>query len=177
MPDACTLEQFNSAPPDALRPALRACATSPAWADRMLAGRPYGSADELAAAAEKAVLALDAAEVDAALDGHPRIGERPGGAHAARAEPAGWTGAALSRREQSGVDPDGAARARLAEANARYEQRFGHVFLIRAAGRGTDAILAELERRLGNDPAAERAEAVAQLAEITALRSRQVLAG
>lgn len=168
MPDGLTLDRFNSAPPDALHGALRACNTSPGWAERVLAGRPYVDADELAAAAEKAVLDLDAAEIDAALAGHPRIGERPGGAHA--------DGAAFSRREQSGVDAGTDTTARLAASNARYEERFGHVFLIRAAGRDAEAILAELERRLGNDPATERAEATGQLAEITALRVREVLA-
>lgn len=169
MPDAVPLDRLNTAPPDDLADVLRACTTSPAWAARLLAGRPYPSVDDAVAAAEKAVLDLDDAEVDAALAGHPRIGERPAAAHA--------DGAAFSRREQSGVDGDEDTTARLAAANARYEQRFGHVFLIRAAGRDAGGILAELERRLGNDPDTERAEAAAQLAEITALRMRQVLAG
>ncbi|ALE83972.1 2-oxo-4-hydroxy-4-carboxy-5-ureidoimidazoline decarboxylase [Pseudonocardia sp. HH130629-09] len=168
MPDALTLDHLNNASPDDLRPVLRACATSPAWADRLLAGRPYAGVDDAVAAAEKAVRTLDAAEIDAALAGHPRIGERPGGAHA--------DGAAFSRSEQSGVDSGADTAARLAAGNAAYEQRFGHVFLIRAAGRDAEQILAELERRLGNDPATERAEAAGQLAEITALRMRQVLA-
>ena len=38
MPDDLTLDRLNTAPPDELRPALRACATSPGWADRLLAG-------------------------------------------------------------------------------------------------------------------------------------------
>lgn len=168
MSDALSLDHLNTAPPDELRPVLRACVTSPAWADRFLAGRPYARVDDAVAAAEKAVLALDTAQIDAALAGHPRIGERPGGAHA--------DGAAFSRSEQSGVDSGSDTAARLAAGNAAYEQRFGHVFLIRAAGRDADQILTELERRLGNDPATERAEAAGQLAEITALRMRQVLA-
>jgi 2-oxo-4-hydroxy-4-carboxy-5-ureidoimidazoline decarboxylase len=50
------------------------------------------------------------------------------------------------------------------------------VFLIRAAGRGPAEILAELTRRLGNDPATEQAETTAQLAEITRLRVQQLVA-
>lgn len=169
MPDAVTLDRLNTAPPDDLADVLRACNTSPAWAARLLGGRPYPSTDDAVAAAEKAVLDLDDAEVGAALAGHPRIGERPGGAHA--------EGAAFSRREQARVDAGTDTVARLATGNAAYERRFGHVFLIRAAGRDAGEILAELERRLGNDPTTERAEATGQLAEITALRMRQVLAG
>ena len=169
MPDALPLDRLNAAQADELAAVLRGANSSAAWAARLLAGRPYGSTDDAVAAAEKAVLALDDDEIDAALAGHPRIGERPGGAHA--------DGAEFSRSEQSGVDTGAGTAARLAAGNAAYERRFGHVFLIRAAGRDAAAILAELERRLGNDPATERAEATAQLAEITALRMRQVLAG
>ena len=169
MPDvALTLDRLNTAPPDELSAVLRACNTSPAWAGRVLAGRPYADVDDAVAAADEAVRGLDADEIDTALAGHPRIGERPGGAHG--------DGAAFSRREQSGVGSDSGTTARLAAGNAAYEQRFGHVFLIRAAGRDAEGILAELERRLGNDPVAERTEAAGQLAEITALRLREVLA-
>ena len=64
----------------------------------------------------------------------------------------------------------GDVRAALLEGNRAYEERFGHVFLIRAAGRSPSEMLAELRRRLANDPAAERAEATEQLAQITGLR-------
>ena len=54
--------------------------------------------------------------------------------------------------------------------NRAYEERFDRVFLIRAAGRGAGEILAELERRLGNDDATERAETLEQLRQIALLR-------
>jgi 2-oxo-4-hydroxy-4-carboxy-5-ureidoimidazoline decarboxylase len=69
-------------------------------------------------------------------------------------------------------DADEATRAALVEGNRAYEDRFGHVFLIRAAGRSPDEMLAELRRRLGNEDRAERAEVTEQLAQITALRVR-----
>ncbi|HEY6743015.1 MAG TPA: 2-oxo-4-hydroxy-4-carboxy-5-ureidoimidazoline decarboxylase, partial [Lapillicoccus sp.] len=76
-----------------------------------------------------------------------------------------------SVREQSGVDPDNLDTAsRLAAGNAAYEQRFDRVFLVRAAGRSADEILAELDRRLENDDATERSETVEQLGEIAVLR-------
>ena len=64
---------------------------------------------------------------------------------------------------------------RLREANAVYEQRFGHVFLIRAAGRNSAEILSELERRLHNDDATERVETVTALRDIALLRLEQVV--
>ena len=55
----------------------------------------------------------------------------------------------FSRAEQSGVGSDDADLAdRLRNGNRDYEKRFDRVFLIRAAGRSGEQILAELERRL-----------------------------
>src|SRR3712207_9533088 len=81
-----------------------------------------------------------------------------------------------SRREQGAVgSADDATRTALAEGNRAYEERFDHVFLIRAAGRSPEDVLAELRRRLDNDEEAERAEVTGQLAEITALRVRELV--
>ena len=66
---------------------------------------------------------------------------------------------------------------RPAAGNAAYERRFGHVFLIRAAGRSAEEMAAELDRRLANDDAHERAEVTEQLAQITRLRVQSLLAG
>ena len=64
--------------------------------------------------------------------------------------------------------------AALAGANAAYEQRFGHVFLICATGRGPAEILAELNRRMSHDPATEREAAAAEIGKINALRLRKL---
>ena len=65
---------------------------------------------------------------------------------------------------------------RLRDVNAAYEARFGHVFLVRAAGRSGAEILAEAERRLANDDVAEREETVTALRDIALLRLGQVVA-
>ena len=60
-----------------------------------------------------------------ALEGHPRIGERGGSAEE------------QSRREQAGMgEASEDTRAAIAAGNRRYEDRFGHVFLVSAAGGG-----------------------------------------
>ena len=65
----------------------------------------------------------------------------------------------------------------LQAANARYEERFGRIFLICARGLTTAEILVQLERRLANTPGAEIREAAAEQARITALRLRAWLRG
>ncbi|MCR1984485.1 OHCU decarboxylase, partial [Cellulosimicrobium cellulans] len=64
---------------------------------------------------------------------------------------------------------------RLVEGNRAYEQRFGHVFLVRAAGRSAEEILEQLTERLGNDAETERANAARNLREIAALRLKGML--
>jgi 2-oxo-4-hydroxy-4-carboxy-5-ureidoimidazoline decarboxylase len=159
------VDDFNALPADGARLLVAGCLGVPRWVDEVVAGRPYADSAELLALAHDAALELTDAELESALSHHPRIGERREGEDAE---------ARLSRVEQSGVRVEDAARLR--EANAAYEARFGHVFLVRAAGRTSAEILAELERRLGNDDAAERAETVTALRDIALLRLGGVVA-
>jgi len=161
MTDRPDVAAFNRLSADEAKGLLRTCLDVPRWVDEVEAGRPYAGWPALRLAAEQAAASLTDAELRAALARHPRIGERAGAGHDAE----------HSAREQSGVDPDDLhAATRLAAGNAAYEQRFDRVFLIRAAGRSTDEILAELDRRLQNDDATERGETVEQLGEIALLR-------
>ena len=109
----------------------------------------------------------DEAALAQALSAHPRIGEKPAGSAAE---------AALSRQEQGAVNEGDAALARaLREGNARYEARFGRVFLIRAKGRSGEEILQALHARLENSDAQEIHAALEQLREITLLRLEGVI--
>ncbi|MGH8878049.1 MAG: 2-oxo-4-hydroxy-4-carboxy-5-ureidoimidazoline decarboxylase, partial [Stackebrandtia sp.] len=62
-----------------------------------------------------------------------------------------------------------------ARANAAYEKRFGHVFLIRATGRSAAQLLSETHRRLGNDSRTEAGEVARELRDIVALRVRKLV--
>jgi 2-oxo-4-hydroxy-4-carboxy-5-ureidoimidazoline decarboxylase len=158
-----SVSRFNALPEAEATRRLLSCLAVPRWAADVLDGRPYADLAALTGRAEAAAAQLSDPELAAALDRHPRIGERAGAGH----------DAAFSSREQSGVD-DGDAAA-LAVGNREYEQRFDRVFLIRAAGRSSAEILAELQRRLVNDDETERAETVTQLREIALLRLQDVL--
>lgn len=144
--------------PDALVTAS-GWAAVPAWADALVAHRPYASVAALTARAITEAASWGAAELDAALAHHPRIGERA-------------TDASSAREQSSMRTAAQDVAARIAAGNAEYEQRFGRVFLVRAAGRTPEELLGELDRRLGNDPADETAEAAAALADIAVHRIR-----
>jgi 2-oxo-4-hydroxy-4-carboxy-5-ureidoimidazoline decarboxylase len=147
---------------------LTACCASTAWIEQVAAGRPYPERARLLARSEEILAGLDWAGVRAAVDAHPRIGERR---LAATTREAAWSG-----REQSGMDSaTDEVRSALVEANRAYEERFGHVFLIFATGRTDTEMLAAARERIGHDDETERAVVRDQLGRIVALRLTKLL--
>jgi hydroxyisourate hydrolase len=146
-----------------LQPVLADALGVARWVDEVLAGAPYGDVDALVEHARAVATPLTEAELDEALAQHPRIGEQ---------------GDRMSQAEQAAPDADDAELAvRIAEGNREYEEKFGRVFLIRAAGRTRAEILIELRRRLALDPEAELATATEQLRQIMELRLRTIFSG
>lgn len=156
------LTELNAADRDDAVAVLRPCLDVERWIDEIVAARPYASVDDLLGRAQTAAAPLTDDEVGRALAHHPRIGERAAGT---------GTEARMSRAEQGGVGAldEGTARA-LREGNEAYEQQFDRVFLIRAAGRGPEEILASLRARLENPPEVEARVVAEQLREIAVLR-------
>jgi 2-oxo-4-hydroxy-4-carboxy-5-ureidoimidazoline decarboxylase len=136
---------------------LRTCCDAPVWAAKTTAHRPFGSLQSLLAVADEELAATSEADVDEALAAHPRIGEK--------------SDSATSRREQAGALGGGdEVLAQLAEGNRRYEEKFGHVYLVFASGKSGQELLDILTSRLDNDAATERTVLRAELAQITKLR-------
>jgi len=122
------------------------------------AGRPYATAEDLLASSDAATAGLAPADLEQALAGHPRIGER----HVADER---------SRREQAGVlAADAATIQALAEGNEEYERRFGHIYLVSATDRNAADLLALLRERLGNDPDTEWGVVRRELGKINRIR-------
>jgi 2-oxo-4-hydroxy-4-carboxy-5-ureidoimidazoline decarboxylase len=165
------LETFNAATRREADAVLLSCCASRRFAAAVTAGRPYPSLAAAEAATSAAFESLTWDDVMEALEHHPRIGAR---ADDGRSAGAGWPGNhGQSAAEQSGVaDSD---RAALTAANAEYEARFGHIFLICASGLTGGEMLAELRARLGNNPDTERIVATRELQKITVLRLRKAL--
>lgn len=162
------LARLNALPAAEAERELLACCAAPAWARAVASGRPYPDMAGLLAAARHAIASLTWQDIAEALAGHPRIGERAGGADQASA----W-----SRREQAAVvtDPAAATAAALIDANLAYEERFGHIFLIFASGKAPDQILEAARARLGNDEATERGVVRQELGKITLLRLERMM--
>lgn len=158
------LEEFNLAERGDAVAALRPCIDVTRWCEDIVDHRPHETVDALVAEAAQAADPFTTSEIDSALAHHPRIGERAGGESRE---------ATMSHSEQAGVDPtDGDVQQALREGNLAYEERFGRVFLIRAAGRSAAEILLSLRERLQNDPGSEERIIAGQLREIALLRLR-----
>ena len=94
-----------------------------------------------------------------AMKAHPRIGDRGGDAPASS-----------DREQERAMQAPAPTLSELAAENRRYEEKFGHVFLVHASGRSAEEILGELRRRMSNDPMAELQEAKRELRKIALLR-------
>ena len=163
-----TLTEFNDAPENEALNLVTPCVAIPAWAENLVAARPYQTVEALMEHAAQLTRTWERTELNQALAAHPRIGEKARGA---------GKEAELSKGEQSAVDTrNSALTLALAQGNAEYEAKFGRVFLIRAKGRSGDEILAELARRLKNLAVEEEFEALEQLRQITLLRLEGVFA-
>jgi 2-oxo-4-hydroxy-4-carboxy-5-ureidoimidazoline decarboxylase len=144
---------------------LASCCGSRAWVAGMLERRPFVDVARVVRAAEEVWWSLEPADWHEAFAHHPRIGER-----AAAAAQDGRAQAWSASEQRAVADGDATVRAALAEGNREYERRFGHIYLVSAAGKSADELLAILRARLANDPATELRVAAAEQAKIT--RSR-----
>jgi len=161
------LQRFNQLPLEEAERLLRPCVDIAAWIAAVIVARPFSSIDAALAVAWQAALRWQPEEISQALAQHPRIGERVKGQ---------GQEAQFSQREQAAVNAQDAELAEaLRDENQRYEQQFGQVFLIRAAGRDGQSILRELQRRLNNSAEQERQETAEQLREIVMLRFKELL--
>ncbi|CAN3131006.1 2-oxo-4-hydroxy-4-carboxy-5-ureidoimidazoline decarboxylase [Mycobacterium sp. smrl_JER01] len=159
---AIGLTEFNALSDRQRMHLLYEVCSSPIWARRVLAGAPFRDAEALYDRADRVLAELPDAEIDAALDGHPRIGARADNPSSAR--------------EQARVaDADESIRSQLAARNLEYENRFGYVYLVCASGRTAEELLAILTDRLDNDPETERRVMRNELAKINRLRLERLL--
>ncbi|HEY2907839.1 MAG TPA: 2-oxo-4-hydroxy-4-carboxy-5-ureidoimidazoline decarboxylase [Vicinamibacterales bacterium] len=156
-----TVDELNgSTDADALF--LRCCG-SRRWARARAAARPFDGVGDVLDTADRIWHALTPLDWREAFAAHPKIGERTGD---------GWAAG-----EQAGAsDASQVVRERLAEANRAYEARFGYIFIVCAAGKTADAMLAMAEERLQHDPDRELRVAVEEQRNITRLRLSKLLA-
>jgi len=164
------LRRLNTLPPAEAEDDLLRCTGARKVASGLAAVRPFASPESLYAASESLWSTTEPSDWHEAFSRHPRIGERAA-VQTRSASEAQW-----SAGEQAGVHrADDATRTALAEVNAAYEARFGHLYLVCATGKSADELLAIARSRLGNDPETELRVAADELRKITRIRLEKLL--
>jgi OHCU decarboxylase len=135
---------------------------SPWVAERAWARRPFGSVDALHAAMLAAVRDARADEQLALIRAHPELAGR---------EAAAGTLTADSTSEQGRLGFTALSRAeidRVARANRAYREKFGFPCIVALRLHASrETVIAEMERRAGNDRTTEIAAALEQIGHIT----------
>lgn len=157
------IERLNAMSEPAAEAALLSICGSTAWARRVAGRRPFDDAVELEAAAESAWDALEEADWMEAIEAHPRIGEST---PASGGEASGFSEGEQSRAATS----DAGTMERLAESQRAYERRHGFGYLVYAAGRTGEEVLADCRSRLENDRETEIARAAEEERKIGRIR-------
>ena len=161
------ITEFNQLPPNEAETLLKNCVQINEWANRIVTQRPFSDSQQLYNFAKDQAMTWTWQQISDALGNHPRIGEKKAIQSLNEREQQ------FSKNEQSNVNLTNAVQDALYKGNVDYENKFGFIFLIRALGRSTEEILAELNRRLNNTPEQEQIEVKDQLSQIALLRLKQ----
>ena len=157
---------LNSSDPSKLRELFKQVCHSDVWVENMLSASPFSSVSDFLEKGSSSWAPCTEKDWIQALDGHPRIGQKAKGSDLASK----W-----SRGEQSAAKSDEDVRARLLEAQERYYEKFGFIFLICASGRGSEEILRAVEERLPRSKVQELQTVAEEQAKIIRLRLEKLL--
>jgi OHCU decarboxylase len=174
MPDFKDIEgpigKLNRLPADEARAALLACCGSARWASEVAALRPFWDVGQLLNIGRRVWNELPREDWLEAFRAHPKIGESKAERETG-AEARAWSEGEQARAREASGETLGA----LSEANREYEARFGFIFIVCAAGRSAEEMLAALRGRLTNDPETELRVAAGEQWRITELRLKKFL--
>ncbi|HWL87039.1 MAG TPA: 2-oxo-4-hydroxy-4-carboxy-5-ureidoimidazoline decarboxylase, partial [Polyangiaceae bacterium] len=170
--EAIGIRHLNFAPAEELRALLTSCCGAGAWVDPMAGARPYGDLPALLDGAREVWRRLGKEDYLEAFRHHPRIGGVKAEAKVSAAAHA-WSGGEQSRVAEASA----ATRDELARINHAYEEKFGHIYIVRAAGRTADEMLDIARERLKNDAETELARAAAEQLAITEIRLDKLVRG
>lgn len=164
------LARWNESEPSEASEQVLPCCGSTVWAGRMTNERPFDDEASLLITSDEIWSSLGPPDWLEAFKSHPRIGELRASV------PTGAQSANWSEQEQKdvAVAPDD-VRIALAEGNRAFEEKFGYIFIVCAAGKSAGEILTILERRLQNGKEAELREAAEEQRQITQLRLKKWL--
>jgi OHCU decarboxylase len=160
-----TIEALNAMTVQEFTTALGSIFEHSPWVAERVAGlRPFGSCEQLHRAMCDQVAQASAAEQDALILAHPKLGARG-------RQRAQLTQSSAHEQRRAGLDACTDEQfAELLRLNERYLARFAFPFILAVRGHTPESILAAMQERLAHDPATERATALQQINRIAGLR-------
>ena len=165
-----TLHELNTIPREQLVSELTKCCGSPSWVNKMLPFFPADDLVELLEDAEEQWFKCSEEDWKQAFAQHPKIGDIDS------LKKKFASTAQLASAEQSGVNSASQNTIEaLAEANKKYEDKFGYIFIVCATGKSAEEMLGILQSRLQNDPKEELEIAADEQNKITKLRLEKLL--
>ncbi|MFZ3567366.1 2-oxo-4-hydroxy-4-carboxy-5-ureidoimidazoline decarboxylase [Streptomyces sp. BH097] len=157
------LSRFNTSDESAAQAELHEVCASSAWGSKLLAQRPFASAETLFTASDAAMAELTADDLAEAMAGHPPIGRPKPGDPTSSREQRGMAGASEELKKE------------MLELNLEYQDKFGHVFLICATGATGEQMLDALRTRIGHTAEQEREIVRAELGKINRIRLARIV--
>src|SRR5215469_1771311 len=133
------LARWNALDTEAAAREVLPCCGSRAWAMALAARRPISNETLLLETASSVWLGLYEKDWQEAFDSHPRIGQRK----AVRATEQALRWSAQEQIKAAVIDD--AAKIALEDANRRYEERFGRIFIVCATNKTSAEILRILD--------------------------------
>jgi len=166
-----TIEALNAMSVQEFTTALGSIFEHSPWvAARAARLRPFVSREPLYQAMCAEVAQASAAEQDALILAHPKLGARG-------RQRAQLTESSASEQSRAGLDAcTDEEFAELLRLNELYMARFAFPFILAVRGHTPESILAAMTQRLANDPATERATALQQINRIADFRIAAQLA-
>ena len=159
------IEEFNQLKKRKAREELFKCCGSTTWANRMIDLLPFRSVNDLKSKSDRIWWECNEEDWKEAFSQHPKIGER-------KIEEKKFTATkSWAEDEQSGVKlAEEKVITKLAEANLKYEKKFGYIFIVCATGKTADEMLDIVNERSNNNPMEEIKIAASEQNKITHLR-------
>jgi OHCU decarboxylase len=166
-----TIEALNAMTVQEFTTTLGSIFEHSAWvAERAAARRPFGSREQLHHGMCDQVARASAAEQDALILAHPKLGARG-------RQRAQLTQSSAHEQRRAGLDAcTDEEFAELLRLNELYLARFAFPFILAVRGHTPESILSAMRERLAHDPATERATALQQIDRIAGLRLSDAIA-
>ena len=167
-----TIMDLDQMPVEEKRVQLFRCCGSSAWVEKMLSVFPVEDMIDLFQYAEDKWNECSEADWREAFDHHPQIGNSTT-SHEEDKASAAWAKDEQSKINEAADD----VKQKLTEANRRYKEKFGYIFIIFATGKSAAEMLRILQDRSTNDHDEELVIAIGEQLKITIQRFKKLLAG